>query len=67
MLEFHVPDMTCGGCVAAITKALQAIDPNVAVETDLARHQLRVQTTASSETVRATLVDAGFSPEQAAS
>lgn len=62
MLEFHVPDMTCGGCVNAITRALQAVDPQAQIQTDLPSHRVQVQTTASEETVRATLAEAGFSP-----
>ena len=63
MLEFHVPDMTCGGCVAAITKALQNVDSQARIETNLDTHQLRVATAASEGAVRKTLVDAGFSPD----
>lgn len=63
MLAFHVPDMTCGGCVNAITKALQALDAQLTLETNLERKELRVQTHASSDAIRSALVDAGFTPE----
>ena len=61
MLEFHIPDMTCGGCVGAITRALQNLDPQARLEPNLDEHRLRVETAASEDAVRQALADAGFS------
>ena len=36
MLTFEVKDMTCGHCVGAITKAVEAADPGARVQIDLA-------------------------------
>lgn len=60
MLHFHVPDMTCGGCARSVIKALQRIDPDVRVETDPSSREVRVQTAADEDTLRAALADAGF-------
>ncbi len=35
-MKFNVPDMTCGHCVATITRAVKAVDPAAAVKADLA-------------------------------
>lgn len=35
MLAFKVPDMTCGGCVGSVTRAVKAVDPTAEVEADL--------------------------------
>lgn len=61
MLQFHIPDMTCGGCVNAITRALQHIDPQIRIEADLDQHELRVETTAAKDRVETALAEAGFS------
>ena len=33
-MKFHVPDMSCGHCVATIEKALKAEDPTATLRTD---------------------------------
>ncbi len=35
MLEFKLPDMTCGHCVGAVTQALKEADPAATVVVDL--------------------------------
>jgi len=44
-MEFHVPDMSCGHCTAAIEKSVVALDPQATVTTDL---ESRVVTIATS-------------------
>ena len=36
MQSFKVDGMTCGGCVAAVTRAVQAVDKDAKVDVDLA-------------------------------
>jgi copper chaperone len=60
MLELHVPDMSCGHCVATITKSVQALDPSAEVRTDLANHTVSIETTADAAKVRAALDEAGY-------
>ena len=62
MLNFELPDMTCGHCVKAVTQAVQAVDPTAQVVIDLPTHRLQVETTAPREDVVAKLVDAGYTP-----
>ena len=26
-MQFHIENMTCGGCVRSVTKAIQSVDP----------------------------------------
>jgi copper chaperone len=65
MLEFHVPDMTCGHCVRAITQALLEQDPQAQVSTDLAQHLVRVQTQVPADAVAARLTQVGYPPRKA--
>ncbi|MBU6258471.1 MAG: heavy-metal-associated domain-containing protein [Burkholderiales bacterium] len=63
MIAFEVQDMTCGHCVASITKALQAADPLAVVEIDLGRHRVQVEPgRADAAALRVAMEDAGFTP-----
>jgi copper chaperone len=42
MTTFRVDDMTCGRCVAAITKAVQAVDATASVSVDIASRLVHV-------------------------
>jgi copper chaperone len=62
MLNFTLPQMTCGHCVRAVTEAVHAVDPSAQVSIDLPTHQVQVQTTAARDAVVAQLVEAGYAP-----
>ena len=66
MALFHVPDMTCGGCVSAITAAVKRADPTATVLANLGTHELRVTATLADSAVQAAIADAGFTPEAGA-
>jgi copper chaperone len=61
-LCFTLPDMTCEGCVRAVTGAIRALDPDATLTFDLPAHQVRIATSQQSAPVEAALRDAGFSP-----
>ena len=60
MLTLAVSGMTCGGCIKAITRALQVQDPTATVEADLASQTVEVQSSLSPELTRQIIGDAGF-------
>jgi copper chaperone CopZ len=63
MIHFDVPDMSCGHCVAAITRAVQAVDPQARVEVDLAARRVRVDPAqADADALAAAIRDAGYAP-----
>jgi copper chaperone len=62
MLNFEIPNMTCGHCVRAITEAVHAVDPAANVQADLPQHRVQVDTAAAREAVVAQLVEAGYTP-----
>ncbi len=64
MHHFHVPDMTCGGCLRAVTRALQTVDPQVRVEGDLGTRTLKVTSDRSEATLLTALSSGGY-PAQA--
>ena len=62
MISFQIPDMTCGHCVAAVTKAVKAADPAAEIKIDLPTHSVQVQTSVPREVLAAQLVEAGYTP-----
>jgi len=61
-MQFHLDDMTCGGCARTVTKAIQLLDPDASVVTDPPARLVKVQTSASEAEVVAALGEAGFPP-----
>jgi copper chaperone len=62
MTEFEVSNMTCGHCVAAITKAVQTADPGARLDIDLATKRVRIEGTADAERYAAAIREAGYQP-----
>lgn len=60
MYELKVEGMSCGHCVNAVTKSVQAIDPSAKVEVDLSAQTVRVNSSASLDQVAAAVDDAGY-------
>lgn len=60
MYELQVENMSCGHCVNAVTKAVQALDPQATVNVDLAQRKVRVQSGAALEKISGAIVDAGY-------
>lgn len=58
-VSYRVTGMTCGGCVRAVTKALQAVSSEATVRVDLPKGMLTVD--GLDETaVRRAIEEAGF-------
>ena len=63
MQRYRVPDMSCGHCVQAITKAVKGIDPAAQVDTDLASHEVSVDSKVAQALVMQALQQAGYPSE----
>jgi copper chaperone len=59
-LLMQVDGMTCEGCVTAVTKAVQRLDPSATVDVDLAHGRVHVTTRAQSLDVAQALTAAGY-------
>ena len=59
-MKFHVPEMSCGHCVAVIEKAVKAADPSATIRTDLAAHSTEIDTTVPTATLLQVLAEAGY-------
>jgi len=64
-MQFHIENMTCGGCVRGVTKAIQSVDPQAQIKADPPTRKLEVNTTAAREQIEAVLENAGFPPKTA--
>lgn len=62
MIEFNVPDMSCGHCASAITKAVKQLDPQAKVEVDLSSHTVKVESAEDRQSLAESLTEAGYPP-----
>jgi len=60
MIELTVNDMTCGGCVNSVTKAVKALDSSADVRVDLATKRVSVDGKLSEQDVIRALDAAGY-------
>jgi copper chaperone len=61
-MEFHVENMTCGGCARGVTRAIQNVDANAKVIADPPNRSVKVETTATQQQITDALSEAGFPP-----
>lgn len=60
MYQLDVAEMSCGHCVATVTKAVQSVDTSAKVEVDLAQGKVNVASSVSLDSVVAAIVEAGY-------
>jgi copper chaperone len=60
MLSLKVSGMTCGGCINAVTRAIQAHDPKAQVQADLATQIIQLETVLAPEVASQLITEAGF-------
>ena len=60
MLELTLPTMTCGHCVATVTRTVQKLDAKATVEIDLPTHRVRIESTQPAQRLKAALAEEGY-------
>ena len=60
MLKLNVPDMSCGHCEAAVTKAIRSIDETAKVDVDLTSRTVAIESTADMQRIAAALEAEGY-------
>lgn len=60
MYQLQVENMSCGHCVASVTKAVKAVDGAAQVEVDLGAKAVKVDSSAPLEAVKAAIAEAGY-------
>lgn len=59
-MEFELKDMSCGHCVATVTKTVKLLDPEARVEIDLATRKVTVETGKDRKSIADALAEAGY-------
>jgi copper chaperone len=59
-MDLRIENMTCGGCVRSVTKAIQSVDPAAKIETNPTARAVKLETIASPAAVLQALDEAGF-------
>ena len=60
MYELQVDNMSCGHCVKAVTRAVQALDPAASVEVDLASKTVKVGSASALADIKAAIEEADY-------
>jgi len=60
MKKFHIQNMTCGGCVRGVTRAIQSADPAAQVHADLATRKVDIISEQPRAALEAALTNAGY-------
>jgi len=66
MHQFTIPALSCGRCVAAITRAVEAADADAELEFDLGARAVTIRSSLSEAALVALLDQAGYAPAPAA-
>ena len=61
-MQFHIDNMTCGGCARGVTRAIQSVDPDAVVKADPPNRLVEVTSKKPVEAIVAALEEAGFPP-----
>ncbi len=64
LMQFDIQNMSCGGCVRSVTKAIQSVDPVAKVTPDLSSRKIVVMSEQSREAFEAALAKAGYPATQ---
>ncbi|RME16444.1 MAG: copper chaperone [Alphaproteobacteria bacterium] len=60
MSKYSVPNMTCGHCKAKIEDAVLEADPGAALDFDMEKREVEIDTVLSDAEVRAAIEKAGY-------
>lgn len=63
MYTFHIPKMSCGGCVNGIKNAIKKVDDAAIVEADLTTRTITVESGTPTVNIVKALTDAGYTPD----
>ena len=61
-MQFHIENMTCGGCARSVTKAIQSVDPAPDVKADPSTHKVEVTSAVARDRLVAALTEVGYAP-----
>jgi copper chaperone CopZ len=62
MIALTVNDMTCGGCVASITRVVKGLDPDANVLANVETKRVDIESVVDTDAVIAAIANAGYHP-----
>jgi copper chaperone CopZ len=62
VIELTINDMTCGGCVASITRVVTGLDPDAKISADIGTKRVTIDSPLATDAVVAAITDAGYHP-----
>ncbi len=62
MHQFHLPDMTCGHCVATVTETVKELDAAATLEFEREARRVRIVSELGREVLARALSEAGYTP-----
>lgn len=62
MIALTVNDMTCGGCVASITRVVKGLDPDAKVQANVETKRVDIDSVVDTDAVIAAIANAGYHP-----
>ncbi len=62
MIELTIDDMTCGGCVASITRVVKSLDANANVTADVGTKRVRIDSVIETSAMVTAIAHAGYHP-----
>ncbi|AFY85590.1 MAG: hypothetical protein CLLPBCKN_002141 [Chroococcidiopsis cubana SAG 39.79] len=62
-LKLKVPDIKCDDCAQTITETIHTMEPDAKVDVDVDAKTVTVESAASEETIKQSIVAAGFTVE----
>ncbi|MCX2861547.1 heavy-metal-associated domain-containing protein [Paucibacter sp. PLA-PC-4] len=62
MYQFHLPDMTCGHCVATVTETVKALDAAATLDFEREARRVRISSELGREVLVRALSEAGYTP-----
>ena len=61
-MQFHIENMTCGGCARSVTKAIQSVDPTAEVNAGPGARKVDVKSSAPRDQLVNALTEVGYAP-----
>lgn len=65
-MQFHIENMTCGGCAKSVAAAIRSVDAKAEIQTDPPNRKVEVTSRASRAELEAVLEEAGYPAARAA-
>lgn len=62
MIDFNLPDMTCGHCASTVARTCKLVDPSAKVEVDLGTKRVTIASHEDAGDFAEALSEAGYPP-----